>query len=1838
MPERKYFPIALSFNCFLNPLIFVFKNALLGIFIIFFYGIAFASDSTPIPPGKKISTEVLQQIQALQEEKSLRSPAQKKIDSQIIYSLKVRRKDLLLEKVPHLRSTLEIAPDDTVLVDIKARVTPGLLHRIEMLGGEIINNFPHYDSIRARMHLEKIEFLADHSNISFIEPAVSAMTQKQGSYSQVPGGASPHKKVNTSEGDIAHNATLARDTYGVDGTGIKIGVLSDSVDHLATVKRSTDLPDVTVLEDAPGNTGEGTAMLEIIHDLAPGAELYFATALNGVASFADNIVQLQEAGCNIIVDNILYFNESPFQDGTIAQAVKSVTEDGVLYFAAAGNSGNLNDATSGGWEGDFHGITDPFLPGNLKALIVHDFGGGVTANIISGGSPLYYTLFWSDPPGNSGNDYDLYLLKPSGSIEASSTNIQDGDDDPYESIIGEGASDVGYKLVITKSSGAVDRFIHLSSNGGELEQGTTGNIRGHAAVQDAFAVAAVDALERDVAFDGSESVETFSSDGLRRVFYYADGTPITPGDLSSTGGAVRSKPDLTAADGVATATPGFLPFYGTSAAVPHAAAIAGLLLDVDPSLSPTGVRAVLTGSTLDIETPGWDRDSGYGIVMADLALASLSSGFSLLTTPFSQEICIPDDAVYSVDVLSVYGFLEPVTLSVSGEPAGTTASFSLNPVQPGNSSELIISNTGSALPGDYTLQVFGIAQGADDRSGAVELTLNSSVPDPLSLNSPADGATGLSILPEFSWNQSAQATTYDIEIATDSNFNSIVYSASGLKDTTHAPSSAFNTNTTYYWRVNANNGCGTTLSSPFSFITDSIIYVGSGETFLKIQSAIDAAKDGDTIIVRDGIYAENVQVGKELTIQSENGYEYTTVISGNKNGHVFYVNSDYVTIEGFTIYGAKPLNSGIFLDQSNYSSILNNRFGYDFSHKNYNGLEIFYSNHNRISGNICSFNVQSGILLNFTSSFNHVHSNTCNSNGSEGIYLYWKSNNNVISNNTCNFNRTGIFVWEKNEKNTITNNTCTSNSDSGIHLEDDSIKNVITKNILELNTVGILIGNLSDNNNIFLNNFMDNSSNVSSPSGSVSYWDSPTSIFYDYRNGSLHKSYIGNYYSDQSLTDSDNDGVADNSYDLPDSEPDDLYPLAAASDNYSLLAWWLNNDNRMYRDDMGKRYGEIIINKAEQNVWTSNQYTLESIDFSGNDTWTGQIAFTAPPSNGHTFTIEIGSSADGTNFTPGGPDALITGDGSERYFVFETDSEAFSVPPGEYIALRVTNNNNGKDYTVMTGGAFSYVSSDVTCSDVLHYRDIDGDGYGNTDESTLACTSPAGYVTRSNDCDDNNDAIHPDASEECDNLDNDCNGAIDDDLTRQTFCGLGECADNTGTETCTVGQWGGNTCDPLAGATAEQCDNLDNDCNGAIDDDLTRQTFCGLGECADNTGTETCTIGQWGGNTCDPLAGATAEQCDNLDNDCDGQTDEGLLLNTYYRDFDEDTYGDPLTTTDECAQPVGYVSDNTDCDDNAWEINPGALEGPPDDLTCSDENDNDCDGYIDAEDPGCIECLGPICLPVESGQILNLVTWYYQSILDRDPEPSGAEGWAAEIQRILSLGIDVKEGFIALGKLFFNSEEYIDMGNTDESYIIDLYETFLGRTPSGIGEEVGEVDDWMAELEGGLTRNLLLNYFIFSEEFRVYMECEFGLCVVRPEYSLVNDLYRGFLSRLPDDEGFNAWLALMQVAQCTGDQAVRDLTNEIGLLFIQGAEYAARNPEFLDPPDNQLKNPDFSSEFVTNLYDAVLRRGAELAGYLAWKEQYDSDTLTKEEILQFFVESAEFQGRVQEVIDAGCSL
>jgi hypothetical protein len=598
-------------------------------------------------------------------EKESWTGARRKIDSQLIFEMKMRRGEMIAQGVQTLKTDLSYNDKGKLILDLKAKVSDALLNQLKANGAEIVNSFPKHDSLRIQVEIGQVEAIAALPDVMFVQQKQDAMTTRVVKPTQdgpqqtrndrgpefdgraakvrnlvsasLQGGALTNAGTGvgsqSTEGDVTHRASAARGTFNVDGTGVKIGVLSDGVTNLAASQALGDLGPVTVLPGQTGRGDEGTAMLEIIHDVAPGAQLFFATAFNGITSFAQNIRDLRAAGCDIIVDDVFYFVETPFQDGqapsvlsntnggVVIQAVNDVTASGALYFSSAGNEGNLNDGTAGVWEGNF---VDGGPAGSPVTTVgsLHNFG-GQNFNVLTIPSfPI--NLYWSDPLGGSSNDYDLFLLDPAGtSVVSSSINIQNGTQDPYEQINSAGT---GFRLVIVKKTGAADRFLHLNTNRGALSIATAGQTHGHSTAANAFGCAATPAgAAFPNPFGPSNVVETFSSDGPRRIFYQADGTPITPGDVSATGGTLRQKPDITAADGVSvTGVGGFpSPFFGTSAAAPHAAAIAGLLKSANSSFTPAQIRAALTGSAIDIEGPGVDRDSGAGIIDAFAALQFL---------------------------------------------------------------------------------------------------------------------------------------------------------------------------------------------------------------------------------------------------------------------------------------------------------------------------------------------------------------------------------------------------------------------------------------------------------------------------------------------------------------------------------------------------------------------------------------------------------------------------------------------------------------------------------------------------------------------------------------------------------------------------------------------------------------------------------------------------------------------------------------------------------------------------------------------------------------------------------------------------------------------------------------------------------------------------------------------------------------------------------------------------------------------------------------------------------------------------------------------------------------
>jgi hypothetical protein len=290
------------------------------------------------------------------------------------------------------------------------------------------------------------------------------------------------------------------------------------------------------------------------------------------------------------------------------------------------------------------------------------------------------------------------------------------------------------------------------------------------------------------------------------------------------------------------------------------------------------------------------------------------------------------------------------------------------------------------------------------------------------------------------------------------------------------------------------------------------------------------------------------------------------------------------------------------------------------------------------------------------------------------------------------------------------------------------------------------------------------------------------------------------------------------------------------------------------------------------------------------------------------------------------------------------------------------------------------------------YLDNDGDGVGGLWLTQEACSMPAGYAGDSNDCDDTNAAIYPAAPELCDGDDNDCDGSLGSDEIDDDGDGVTECSqdcDDTNPlifpgsvelcdgidNDCDVSTVAGtgetdadgdlalacNDCDddPVTGpasypGAAEICDGADNDCDGTVDVGATNETTWYFDADGDTYGgflltQQACTAPTGYVASSDDCAEldpnsypGAPELCDGIDNDCNGQVDDGAGAagTTWYGDSDADGFGDPGTSLVACAQPAGFVSNSLDCDDGNTASNPGGYE-------ICDGSDNNCDGSVD---------------------------------------------------------------------------------------------------------------------------------------------------------------------------------------------------------------------------------------------------------------------------------------------------
>jgi hypothetical protein len=438
----------------------------------------------------------------------------------------------------------------------------------------------------------------------------------------------PREGSVTTEGDAIMGSDEARETFGVDGSGIKVGVISDGIDSVAASRMTGDLPNIIQVGDS-GNGDEGTAILEIVHDVAPGASLAFhngTTTLN----FIEAIEFFTDIGADVIIDDLGFLSEPYFQDGSVAQAAAQAVANGIVYVSAAGNDRDAH----------YQALFVDTDPEDAETQL-HDFGlaagegsdVGMTIELPANSSSVV-VLQWSNPFGEASDDYDLFLVdSDTGETLDSSTNVQNGDDDPIEiaSIGNDGPGTGFFDIVINKFSGddqTLEIFFNLGGDPVEFNV-PEDSVYGHPAAPGVMAVGAT--------FDGE--VESFSSEGPSSIFFPPT---VTVSGLQSEREAPlleeRDTPTIVAPNRVSTSVPEFSNFFGTSASAPHAAGVAALVLqalgfgaDIE---SANGVESsiitarqveevtdIITGTADDLSPAGFDNISGFGSINACAAVA-----------------------------------------------------------------------------------------------------------------------------------------------------------------------------------------------------------------------------------------------------------------------------------------------------------------------------------------------------------------------------------------------------------------------------------------------------------------------------------------------------------------------------------------------------------------------------------------------------------------------------------------------------------------------------------------------------------------------------------------------------------------------------------------------------------------------------------------------------------------------------------------------------------------------------------------------------------------------------------------------------------------------------------------------------------------------------------------------------------------------------------------------------------------------------------------------------------------------------------------------------------------
>jgi hypothetical protein len=467
-------------------------------------------------------------------------------------------------------------------------------------------------------------------------------------------------------GDAILRAAEARSVFGVTGAGVKVGIVSDGINQLGPSVTSGDLPaGVQVLKNPGGN--EGTAMAEIVADVAPGAALAFYGPETDV-DMAVGINALRDAGARVVVDDLTFFGQAKFQDDFLAQTQRAFATAGRVYVSAAGNRALQH----------YRSVYNR-MPGQVLTdyVAAHAYDGasdiGNTLNIPSGCS-LFVNLHWNNPKGQSGDDFDLFLVRTSDStVLEAGVEFQSGGGDAFESLFFDNSAGPAVQVYIAilefarvspPSAIVFDYFATLdcTNDPGLQYVVVADSVPGNHAVEETVVPAAINAQD-----PGADDVASYSSQGPATVAF-----PVAQ---------VRRVPNVSATDCVVTQTGvlGFFqnPFCGTSASAPHLAGIAALLIQRNPGLNSQQLHGLLTGTAADVGFPGYDFVSGFGRADAVHAADGAAPGGPILFSsilPASRAVAPGATATAFLTILNAGGTTATGVRMLSGYPLPLTMS------------------------------------------------------------------------------------------------------------------------------------------------------------------------------------------------------------------------------------------------------------------------------------------------------------------------------------------------------------------------------------------------------------------------------------------------------------------------------------------------------------------------------------------------------------------------------------------------------------------------------------------------------------------------------------------------------------------------------------------------------------------------------------------------------------------------------------------------------------------------------------------------------------------------------------------------------------------------------------------------------------------------------------------------------------------------------------------------------------------------------------------------------------------------------------------------------------